>query len=233
MTGAASGIGRATCERLAREGYRVVVADRDELGARGLADLIDGLAIGVDVADETSVEALFARIREELHTLDALVTCAGVVDQTPFLSLDVATMRRIYEVNAIGTFLCIREAARTMRAGGRICTLASIPGKHGGSLLGTAAYAASQGAILALTRSAARALADVGIAVNGVAPGPVNTPMIAEALADPIRRGALVAGTLRGRAAEAHEIAASIAWLLSPDAAFVSGEILSLDGASV
>ncbi len=94
----------------------------------------------------------------------------------------------MYDVNVVGTFLCLREAAKHMRAGGRICTVASIAGKRGGGLSGTAAYAASKGAVLALSRSAARALAPQGIAVNCIAPGATLTPMLAAPFADPAHR---------------------------------------------
>ena len=137
VTGGASGIGRAVCELLAKEGYRVAVADRDKKGAEEVAHHIDGYAFEVDVADEASVIALFDRALETFGgTLDALATPAGIADTTPFMDLTVETFRRVNDVNVVGTFLCIREAAKRMRAGGRICTVASVAGKRGGGLVG-------------------------------------------------------------------------------------------------
>jgi 3-oxoacyl-[acyl-carrier protein] reductase len=231
VTGGASGIGRAVCELLAKDGYRVAVADRDLPAAEAVAHHIDGHAYPVDVADEASVAAMFERACETFGgTLDALATPAGIADMTPFMELDAATFRRVYDVNVIGTFLCIREAAKRMRSGGRICTVASVAGKRGGGLSGTAAYAASKGAVLALSRNAARALAERGIAVNCVAPGATITPMLDAAFANAEHRARIEAGILMQRAGEPREIAEAIAWLLSPRSSYVHGETLTVDG---
>jgi NAD(P)-dependent dehydrogenase (short-subunit alcohol dehydrogenase family) len=231
VTGGASGIGRAVCELLAKEGYRVAVADRDKAGADDVAQHIDGHAFAVDVADEASVVALFeAALTLFDGTLDALATPAGIADTTPFMDLTVDTFRRVHEINVVGTYLCIREAAKRMKPGGRICTVASVAGKRGGGLSGTAAYAASKGGVLALSRSAARALAPHGIAVNCVAPGPTLTPMLDEPFKNPGQRERVEALTLLGRSGEPREIAEAIAWLLSPRSSFVDGETLTVDG---
>jgi NAD(P)-dependent dehydrogenase (short-subunit alcohol dehydrogenase family) len=231
VTGGASGIGRAVCELLARDGYRVAVADRDLPGAQAVANAIGGAAYEVDVADEASVAALFSRALDAFGgSLDALATPAGVADMTPFFDIDVATFRRVHDINVLGTFLCIREAAKRMRSGGRICTVASVAGKRGGGLSGTAAYAASKGAVLALSRNAARVLAERGIAVNCVAPGATITPMLDAAFADAEHRARIEAGILMRRAGEPGEIAEAIVWLLSPRSSYVDGETLTVDG---
>src|SRR5665213_3610176 len=215
VTGGASGIGRAVCELLAKEGYRVAVADRDKAGADDVAQHIDGHAFAVDVADEASVVALFeAALTLFDGTLDALATPAGIADTTPFMDLTVDTFRRVHEINVVGTFLCIREAAKRMKPGGRICTVASVAGKRGGGLAG----------------SAARALAPHGIAVNCVAPGPTLTPMLDEPFKNPGQRERVEALTLLGRSGEPREIAEAITWLLSPRSSFVDGETLTVDG---
>ncbi|MFN2460236.1 MAG: SDR family NAD(P)-dependent oxidoreductase [Candidatus Velthaea sp.] len=231
VAGGASGIGQALCELLAREGRRIVVGDRDLPGAQAVAARTGGRAFALDVADEDSVVRFFAAAADALGgTLDALATPAGVVDTTPFMEITVATFRRMHDVNVIGTFLCMREAARYMRAGGRICTVASVAGKRGGGLSGTAAYAASKGAVLALTRNAARSLAPRGIAVNCVAPGPTLTPMLEGPLAVAGLRERIAAATALDRIGEAAEIAEAIAWLLSPKSSYVDGETLTVDG---
>jgi NAD(P)-dependent dehydrogenase (short-subunit alcohol dehydrogenase family) len=231
VTGGASGIGKATCELLAVEGYRVAVIDRDELGARGVADAIGGHAFALDVTDERAVALTIERAVAALGgRLDALATPAGIAETTPFMDLDAATFLRVYSVNAVGTFLCVREAAKYMRSGARICTVASVAGKRGGGLSGTAAYAASKGAVLALTRNAARALAERGIAVNAVAPGPTLTPMLAGPFHDEEHRRRVESLTLLQRSAEPEEIAEAIVWLLSPAASYVNGETLTVDG---
>jgi NAD(P)-dependent dehydrogenase (short-subunit alcohol dehydrogenase family) len=231
VTGGASGIGRALCELLSKEGYRVAVADRDKRGADEVAHHIDGYAFEVDVADEASVIAMFdGALAVFGGTLDALATPAGIAETTPFMDLTVDAFRRVNEINVIGTFLCIREAAKRMRSGGRICTVASVAGKRGGGLSGTAAYAASKGGVLALSRSAARSLAPLGIAVNCVAPGPTLTPMLDEPFKNAEQRQRVESMTLLGRAGEPREIAEAIAWLLSPRSSYVAGETLTIDG---
>jgi NAD(P)-dependent dehydrogenase (short-subunit alcohol dehydrogenase family) len=231
VTGGASGIGRALCELLSKEGYRVAVADRDKRGADEVAHHIDGYAFEVDVADEASVVAMFdGALAAFGGTLDALATPAGIAETTPFMDITVDAFRRVHEINVIGTFLCVREAAKRMRAGGRICTVASVAGKRGGGLSGTAAYAASKGGVLALSRSAARSLAPLGIAVNCVAPGPTLTPMLDEPFKNAEQRQRVESMTLLGRAGEPREIAEAIAWLLSPRSSYVAGETLTIDG---
>ena len=231
VTGGASGIGRATCEVLARDGWQVAVADRDGAGAQRVAAQVGGLGIEVDVSDERSVVAMVEKAVAAFGgPLDGLATPAGVADTTPFMELDVATFERVYAINVVGTFLCVREAAKRMQSGGRICTVASVAGKRGGGLSGTAAYAASKGAVLALSRNAARALAPLGIAVNCVAPGATETPMVAPSFANRDHRERVESLTLLGRSAQPGEIAEAIAWLLSPRSSFVDGETLTVDG---
>jgi NAD(P)-dependent dehydrogenase (short-subunit alcohol dehydrogenase family) len=229
VTGGASGIGRATCLALARDGFLVAVADRDRAGAERVAGECGGHAFEVDVVDERSVRRLFEDAARTMHApLRALVTAAGLVDTTPFLELTPAIFARIYAVNVIGTFLCMREAAMRMQPGARICTVASVAGKRGGGLLGTAAYAASKGAVLALSRNAARSLADRGIAVNCVVPGTTRTPMYLTG--NEATRHAAEAQTLMHRCGEPDEIAEGIAFLVSPKASFIDGESLVIDG---
>ncbi|MEO8741483.1 MAG: SDR family NAD(P)-dependent oxidoreductase [Casimicrobiaceae bacterium] len=232
VTGAASGIGAATVALLVERGYRIACVDRDGAGLRAMmADIgASHVAFQIDVTDEAEVTRVFAEAAAALGGLDALVTSAGVAEMTPFMELDAATFRRVYDDNVVGTFLCIREAARHMVAGGRICTVASVAGLRGGGLSGTAAYAASKGAVLALTKSAARSLAGKGIAVNTIAPGATLTPMIAHVFADEAHRQRVESMSVMNRAAEPAEIARAIAFLISADAAYVDGATLVADG---
>lgn len=235
VVGAASGIGAATARVLAREGYRVACLDLNGEGAREVARSLgpDHTARRVDVVDESDVAATFDEVVAAFGRLDALAVCAGIVDTTPFMEIPVATFRRVLEVNVVGTYLCVREAARRMAPGGRICTVSSVAGKLGGGLTGTAAYAASKGAVIALTRNAARTLADWGIRVNSVAPGPTLTPMLEGPFQDLEHRRRIEARIPLGRCAEPEEIAEAIAWVLSPRASYVHGETLVVDGGLV
>lgn len=232
VTGAASGIGAATVAELAARGYRVACVDRNGPGVHAIAAAAGAqhVAYELDVTDEARTVAVFAEAAKALGGLDALVTSAGVAEMTPFMELDAATFRRVYDHNVIGTFLSIREAAKHMAPGGRICTVASVAGLRGGGLSGTAAYAASKGAVLALTKNAARSLADRGIAVNTIAPGATMTPMIAHVFANDAHRQRVESMSVMNRAAKAEEIARAIAFLVSPEASYVDGATLVADG---
>lgn len=231
VTGSASGIGAATVRELARQGYRTVGLDR----AVEASDLPrdQHRAIRADVTDEPRLIAAFDEALGFLGTLDVLVTSAGVGETTPFMELSVETFRAVNEVNVIGTFLCLREAAKRMQAGARICTVASVAGLRGGGLSGTAAYAASKGAVLALTKNAARALAPRGIGVNTIAPGATLTPMIAEQWQNAAHRSRVESMSVLNRSAEAAEIAAGIAFLVSSAATAITGSTLVADNGLV
>jgi NAD(P)-dependent dehydrogenase (short-subunit alcohol dehydrogenase family) len=234
VTGGGSGIGAAAVAVLAREGWRVAVLDRDGAAAHRVAQAAgaDHLDVAVDVSDEKAVAAAFAAVAKTFGRIDGLATCAGIIDTTPFLDIDADTFRRLYDVNVVGTFLCIREAAGAMPSGAAICTLSSIAGLRGGGLVGTAAYAATKGALLALTKTAARSLADRGIRVNCVAPGPTLTPMLSPHFSDTSRMR--IESTIPlGRVGTSEEIAEALAWLLSPRASYINGATLVADGGMV
>ena len=235
VTGAGSGIGAATAALLARQGWRVACIDRDGAAVERVAQRVGNGAVSraLDVADEAAVVAGFAELGRALGAPAALATCAGVLDVTPFMEVPVATFRRLYDINVIGTFLAIREAAKQMQRGGRICTVASIAGLRGGGIGGTAAYAASKGAVLALTKNAARSLAAQGISVNTVAPGPIETPMLDTVWRNPGVPERVSAMVPQGRAGKPEEVAETIAWLLSPAAAYVNGATIVVDGGLV
>jgi len=231
VTGAGSGIGAATAKLLIARGWQVACLDRDVVAAKKTAGTAP--VIAVDVTDEAAVVRAFAEAQSILGGLDALATCAGIYDTTPFFEVTAEIYRRIHDVNVIGTFLCLREGAKLMAAGARICTVSSVAGLRGGGLAGTAAYASSKGAILALTKNAARVLGPKGIAVNTIAPGMIDTPFAAAPLSDPVTRQRIEAMTSFNRLGTAEEIAEAICWLLSPEASYVHGATLVADGGMV
>jgi NAD(P)-dependent dehydrogenase (short-subunit alcohol dehydrogenase family) len=231
VTGAGSGIGAATATLLIGRGWQVVCMDRNPDAARKIAGTAP--VIAVDVADEDAVMRAFTEAKGILGELDALATCAGIYTTTPFFETTAEIYRRIHDVNVIGTFLCLREGAKMMQAGARICTVASVAGLRGGGLAGTAAYASSKGAILALTKNAARVLGPKGIAVNAIAPGMIDTPFAAAPLSDPAIRQRIEGMTSFNRLGTPEEIAEAIVWLVSPEASYVHGATLVADGGMV
>lgn len=231
VTGSASGIGAATVLELQRQGYRTVGIDKASEALGLAADR--HLAIRADVTDEARVIAAFDEALAFLGRLDVLVTSAGVADTTPFMELTVEIFRSVNEANVIGTFVCLREAAKRMQSGARICTVASVAGLRGGGLSGTGAYAASKGAVLALTKNAARALAPKGICVNTIAPGATYTPMISEQWKNDAHRQRVEGMSVLNRTAQPHEIAVAIAFLVSPQASSITGSTLVADNGLV
>jgi NAD(P)-dependent dehydrogenase (short-subunit alcohol dehydrogenase family) len=227
VTGAASGIGAATARLLLARGWRVACLDRDLEGARRTAG-DQGLAIQVDVADEGQVVEAFAEVAQTFGGLEGLVAAAGVIETAPFLETTPEQFRRLFDINVIGAFLCVREGAKAMQAGARVCMVASISSYTGGGYVATGAYATSKGAVLTMMKACARALGERGIAVNAVAPGFIDTPFVASAMNDPVRRPKVEAAV--GKVGKAEQIAETIAWLVSPEADFVHGATLIADG---
>lgn len=232
VTGASSGIGATLAERLGRGGWRVAALGRnmDELERVAARSGPDCLVVKVDVAREDEVVAAFETIGREFGQIDALAACAGISDSTPFLDIDAELFSRILSINTVGTFLCMREAVKIMRDGGRICTVSSVAGLRGGGVFGTAAYSASKGAIIALTKTAARTLAERRITVNCVVPGSTQTPMLEPFWVDEAQRQRVTSMIPLGRPGLPEEVASAIEWVLSPEAGFMTGSTVVVDG---
>lgn len=226
VTGGLSGIGQAVARRLANEGARVIAADiRAEAGSPGAGPVS---AARLDVADPASVAALMQRVEATHGRLDVLVNSAGIGKDVPFLDTSLDLFDRMLAVNLRGTFLVGQGAARLMtKSGGSIVNVASIAGMRGS--IGRAAYGASKGGVVVLSQVMAVDLAAYGIRVNVVAPGPIDTPLVA-AMHDPAIRAAWVRAVPLRRYGSAEEVAAATAFLCSDEAGFVTGHVLAVDG---
>lgn len=226
VTGAAQGIGLATVERLAREGWRVVGLDRraEALNAAVAALKAQGLEVAASACDVCDRAAVLAALQAEPR-IDAMVCAAGIYNDAALLELSELAFRQMLEVNVIGTFIPAQEAARRMQAGGRIVTVSSR-----GALGGTrfAHYVASKAAVIGLTRAMAMELRPRQIAVNSVAPGFTDTPMTRSA--PPEMFAAWEQLEPGGRAATPDMIADAIAFLASPRTRFITGQTLFVDG---
>jgi NAD(P)-dependent dehydrogenase (short-subunit alcohol dehydrogenase family) len=232
VTGGMSGIGAAVAARFAAEGAAVVAAD---ISATATA-LPEGPAawaiapLRVDVSDPASVAAMARAVLERHGRVDVLVNSAGIARDIPFLDTPVEVLDRIHAVNVRGTFLCAQACARAMRdagTGGAIVNIASVSGLRGNS--GRAAYGASKGAVVTMTQVMAIDLAEHGIRVNAVAPGPIETPMVA-AIHTVEVRAAWERRTMMRRYGTPEEIAGAVLFLCGPDAGYITGEILAVDG---
>ncbi len=229
VTGADSGIGRAFVEVAAEAGAVVAALIHEDGGA------LDGLVAGdrrhaADLADAAQAADAARDAIDGLGGIDGLVASAGVFVHLGALETEADDWDRVLDVNLRGAFVVARECGKVMQRqqSGAIVLVSSQIGRVGHPR--AAAYAASKSGVNGLVRAMALELAPANVRVNGVAPGPISTPMTAEAMADPKRAAALTAQVPLGRLGTAAEIAAAIRFLLADDAAFVTGQILTVDG---
>jgi len=235
LTGGASGIGRAIALRLGQEGCKVGILDRDGAGAAATAEAIaaeGGLAraFETDITDLDAVEAAVASFEREVGETTGLVNNAGWDLAAPFLETDAALWRKIVEINLFSPLHVTRAVLTRMveRGRGRIVSVASDAGRVGSS--GEAVYAACKGGIVAFSKSVAREVARQGITLNVLSPGPSDTPLFASF--DPT--GKLAAALERAipmrRLARPDDHPGLVAFLLSDDAAFITGQTISVSG---
>lgn len=241
ITGAASGIGRATALEAHAEGARLVLADVSaEAGEALVAELAGGGGtasfVTCDVTDEGEVEALVRHTVDELGSLDAAFNCAGILGTVALTTdTELDAWKRILDVDLNGVFLCVKHELRVMaeQGSGSILNMASAAGLIGWP--GAAGYVAAKHGVVGLTKSAALEFAAQGVRVNAICPSYVETPMVADLFdnllgGDKAQVEAALANHPIGRFGQPGEIAAAAVWLLSDKASFVTGTSMSVDG---
>jgi NAD(P)-dependent dehydrogenase (short-subunit alcohol dehydrogenase family) len=234
VTGGGSGIGLATARRLASEGASVVVADIDAESGAAAASEVDGLFVRTDVTSEAGVEALFAAAAETYGSVDVAFNNAGISppDDDSILTTGLDAWRRVQEVNLTSVYLCCRAAIPHMQRAGRgsIVNTASFVAVMGAAT-SQISYTASKGGVLAMSRELGVQFAREGIRVNALCPGPVDTPLLRELFAaDPERAQRRLVHIPMGRFAKPEEIAATVAFLASDDASFITASTFLVDG---
>jgi NAD(P)-dependent dehydrogenase (short-subunit alcohol dehydrogenase family) len=234
ITGAASGIGRATARKFAAEGASVVVADFDDVHGPEIAKEINGLFVKVNVADEQSVIAMYDKTLEVFGGIDILFNNAGIspADDDSILTTGLDAWKRVQDVNLTSVYLCCRFGIPHLQArgGGSIINTASFVAVLG-SATSQISYTASKGGVLAMSRELAVQFAREKIRVNALCPGPVNTPLLIELFAkDPERAARRLVHVPMGRFGEPEEIANAVLFLASDEASFVTATTFMVDG---
>jgi NAD(P)-dependent dehydrogenase (short-subunit alcohol dehydrogenase family) len=234
ITGASSGIGKASVRRFASDGATVVLADVDAEHGSELADEVAGIFVETDVTDPVAVEQLYETATATCGGIDILFNNAGISppDDDSILETELDAWRRVQEVNLTSVYLCCKYGIPRLleRGGGSVINTASFV-----AVLGAAtsqiSYTASKGGVLSMSRELGVQFARQGVRVNALCPGPVNTPLLQELFAkDPERAARRLVHVPMGRFGEPEEIAAAAAFLASDDASFITASTFLVDG---
>ena len=239
VTGAASGMGLAIAQHLAARGHRVAVLDvQGDAALRAAESLRESGAIAVqaDVTDRAAIDAALGEVRTKLGPIQIMVTSAGLDAFERFADITIESWERVLAVNLTGTFHCLQAALPDMLAArwGRMVTISSSSAQSGAPRM--AHYVASKGGVLALTKALALELAPHGITVNNIPPGMIDTPMLRRAEADGnVANLEKIAPRVIpvGRAGTPEDIAATCGFLCSDEAAFITGQVIGVNGGMV
>jgi NAD(P)-dependent dehydrogenase (short-subunit alcohol dehydrogenase family) len=234
VTGAGSGIGRSVAERFAREGARVVFSDRDLAAAEAAAaGHPTATAIEMDISDEASVEAAFARLAGQGSSPDVVVANAGVQlfgHDARIADLPLEVWQRTVDINLTGTFLTVKHAVRAMVGRGGSIILTGSPTGLNGEGQDFTAYSTTKAGIHGLGRTVAAAYAGEGIRVNTVVPGYTETPLVTAISGDEAARAAIVSRIPIGRPGRAEDVEGIMVYLASDESSYATGALFRVDG---
>lgn len=236
-SGSATGIGRNIAETLSQQGAAVVIADLNEEGVNNTVNAIKetgGKALGVtlNVTNKESVDNMVEKVLAEYGRIDILVNNAGISQKVTVSDMTLEDMTKVFSVNMFGLFLCSQAVLEPMKKQkfGRIVNLSSVSAKRGGGVFGGAHYSASKAAVLGFSKNLAREVATEGITVNSVAPGLVNTEIWKSLPEEDAKK--VIDNIPAGRPGETDEIASTIAFLVSNEASYITGEDIDINGGS-
>lgn len=236
-SGSPKGIGRNIALTLAKQGASIVVADLNVEGIKDTVQAVEeagGKALGVElnVTSKESVDAMVEKVLKEFGRIDILVNNAGISQKVSVEDMTLEDITKVFSVNMFGLFLCTQAVLQPMKEQkfGRIVSLSSVSAKRGGGVFGGAHYSASKAAVLGFSKNLAREVATDGITVNCVAPGLVNTEIWKSLPEEDAKK--VVDGIPVGRPGETDEIASTIAFLVSDEASYITGEDIDINGGS-
>ncbi|MCI8629254.1 MAG: SDR family oxidoreductase [Firmicutes bacterium] len=236
-SGSPKGIGKTIAKTFAKQGGTVVIADMNTEGIANTVKEIEqegGKAFGIElnVTDKESVDNMVKTIMDKFGRIDVLVNNAGISQKVTVEDMTLEDIKRIFNVNMFGLFLCTQACMKPMRQAkyGRIVNLSSVSGKRGGEVFGGAHYSASKAAVLAFSKNLSREISADGVTINSVCPGLINTEIWKSFPKEDAQK--VIDGIPMGRPGETQEVANAIVFLASKEASYITGEEIDINGGS-
>ena len=236
-SGSPKGIGKTIAKTFAKQNAAVVIADVNAVGVEEVVNEIkaaggEAMGVVVNITSEESVNEMVKKVMDNYGRIDVLVNNAGISQKVTVADMTRSDMRKIFEVNMFGLFLCTQACMKVMREQkyGRIVNLSSVSGKRGGGVFGGAHYSASKAAVLAFSKNLSREISAEGITINSVCPGLINTEIWKSLPEEDAKK--VIDSIPMGRPGETQEVANAILFLASKEASYITGEEIDINGGS-